>query len=56
MNKRILLGLSAILFVLIGTLAHQCFTSQTTDKGGATVLRADGDPMPRPWPIPPSRG
>ena len=55
MNKKTLLGLSAILFVLIGMLA---FSHCTGPYGGrswndhnGSGLRADGVPLPPfPWP------
>jgi hypothetical protein len=58
MNKKSLLGLSAVLLLLVGTLAWSHSNRQTSDSvldsRGAAVLRADGDPMPPPPPHPPT--
>jgi hypothetical protein len=60
MNKKTLLGLSAIFLLLIGTLAYPVSTGQSSlfDNHGAAALRADGDPMPPPppYPKPPQQG
>jgi hypothetical protein len=55
MNKKALLGLSAIFFLLIGTLACSysagVYGGRALHNQGSSVLRADGDPMPPlPWP------
>ena len=54
MNKKTLLGLSAILFVLIGTLAcSYCAwqqSGQDFNNQGDSVLRADAPLPPLPWP------
>ena len=52
MNKKLLLGLSAILAVSMGTLVHEGAMVQSVNKGDGTALRADGDPMPPPPPKP----
>ena len=55
MNKKTLLGLSAILFVLIGTPACSYCTRSHGGPGlnnqDGSVLRADGEPLP-PFPYP----
>jgi len=55
MNKKTLLGLSAILFVLIGTLACSYssgpYCGRTVSNQDGSMLRADGVPAPPfPWP------
>lgn len=55
MNKKTLFGLSAILFVLVGTLAcSYCsglYGGHSFDNQSGPVLRAEGDPLPPlPWP------
>jgi hypothetical protein len=55
MNKKTLLGLSAILFVLIGTPACSYsagpYCGRTVSNQDGLVLRADGVPAPPfPWP------
>ncbi len=59
MNKKVLLGLSAILFALTLTLACSysagLHSSRALDNQRLSVLRADGDPLPQP-PYPPKTG
>jgi hypothetical protein len=55
MNKKALLGLSAILFVLIGMLAFSYCTGlyggRSLNNQDGSRLRADGVPLPPfPWP------
>jgi hypothetical protein len=54
MNKKTLLGLSAIFLLLIGALVYPVSNGQSSalDNHGAAALRADGDPMPPPTPYP----
>jgi hypothetical protein len=53
MSKRTLLGLSAILFVLAGTLAYSTYAGSygcNSNNQGGTLQRAEGPLPPIPWP------
>ncbi len=53
MSKKTLLGLSAILFVLAGTLAYSTYAGScgcNSNNQGGSLQRADGFPLPPlPW-------
>jgi hypothetical protein len=58
MSKKTLLGLSAILFVLAGTLAYSTYAGSygcNSNNQGGSLQRAEGTPLPPlPWGLSPS--